>query len=886
MNIRNRFNLSLLAIQHSWVTICVWIAVSVAGLFAFSSLEYALFPNITFPVVVVNVNAQASLEATTVEAQLTIPIEESLQSLEGLDKLYSSTYPGQTAITLLFSPGTSLEASTQKVDRILEELKLPPQATYEVIPFNLNESTAVSYAIQSESKSLTQLTQIAQEQIIPTIAELPGVLTVNFLGEGLVGDGELPESLVSKFPTLVRFDGENALAFEVVKSEEANTLAVVKLVEQAVQSLQSELEEVQFTLAQTQADYIREATQATIDALIVAIALAVAVIFGFLRNVPATLITALAIPLSLLGTFIVMALFGFNLETITLLAIALVIGIIVDDAIVEIENIARHIEAGETPRQAAILATSEIGLTVSASTLTIVAVFLPVAFMGGTVGQFFKPFGLTVSAAVLMSLLVARTLSPVLAIYWLKVQQTEPTSRRSPLVNYYYNLLHWSLHHRHLVVAIALVTFIAGIALTPLIPQGFIPKLDRGEFNLTYTTSLPQLSSPSAAAQSQSNSPEPESSPASGDFNWLADLANPTNFLLSRTRNVGQQLEAAVLRSPAVESIYTLVGVEGEPNRGRLYIKLKPDRQVSTAEVQSQIRDTLPSLPGVTLSIEDIQFINTKSQKSLQVGLLGENLALLRRTAEAIKARVEDLPGFVDVSVSADAETKIERRDGQRVVYLEANLGSGQALGGATDQIVDVAQSLLPEGVSLDLGSDSARSAQVLESFAGTLSLSVICMLAVLLLLFGRLLEPIVVGLCLPLAVVGAMLGLLVTQSEFDMISVIGLIFLLGLLDKNALLLMDYANQLRKSGLSRTEALLKTGVVRLRPILMTTASTILGMLPIAAGLGAGAELRQPMAVAIIGGLITSSLLSLIVVPVVYTLLEDAWGRVFKRRKYG
>ncbi|NER97984.1 MAG: efflux RND transporter permease subunit, partial [Symploca sp. SIO1B1] len=193
-----------------------------------------------------------------------------------------------------------------------------------------------------------------------------------------------------------------------------------------------------------------------------------------------------------------------------------------------------------------------------------------------------------------------------------------------------------------------------------------------------------------------------------------------------------------------------------------------------------------------------------------------------------------------------------------------------------------VAQDILPDGVEIDLKGDSARIGSIFGSFAGTLALSVICMLSLLLLVFGRLLEPLVVGLSLPLSIVGAMLALLVTQSDFGMISLIGLIFLLGLLDKNALLLMDYANQLRKSGLSRTEAVLETGVVRLRPIMMTTASTILGMLPIALGLGAGSELRQPMAVAIIGGLITSTLLSLIVVPVLYTLLEDLWLKVFKR----
>jgi multidrug efflux pump subunit AcrB len=246
------------------------------------------------------------------------------------------------------------------------------------------------------------------------------------------------------------------------------------------------------------------------------------------------------------------------------------------------------------------------------------------------------------------------------------------------------------------------------------------------------------------------------------------------------------------------------------------------------------------------------------------------------------------LPEFVDVSITGvaregDTLTAIERRNGQRVAYLSANLSEGQALGDATNQVVELAETTLPEAVSLGLGADSARIGEVLGGFLKTLGFSVLCMLIVLFLPFGRLLEPLVVGLSLPLAIVGAMVGFLVTQSAFGMASVIGLLFLLGLLDKNALLLMDYTNQLRSAGLSRLDALMKTGPVRFRPILMTTASTILGMTPIALGWGAGAELREPMAVAIIGGLVTSTLLSLVVVPVLYTLLEDGWMSLRPKR---
>ncbi|MDA0867257.1 MAG: efflux RND transporter permease subunit, partial [Cyanobacteria bacterium] len=731
-------------------------------------------------------------------------------------------------------------------------------------------------------------------------------------------------------PTLIRFDRQDALAVQVVKQGKANTLEVVDRVEAAVQGIQADLPEVQLTLALTQADYIQAATQATIDSLLGAIVIAVLVIFGFLRSWRATLITALAIPLSLLGTSIVMAIYGFNLETITLLALALVIGIIVDDAIVEIENIVRHMEQGASPHQAALIATEEIGLTVSASTLTIVAVFLPVAFMGGTVGQFFKPFGLTISASVLISLLVARTLTPVLAVYWLRARHLgQPSSGQdalptSGLERNYSGLLQWALSHRGLVVGLAIASFLAGIAIIPLIPQGFIPQLDRGEFYLNYTVPLPEM--PDAAQLleqarlSGQGQPESLDGALDGDSdgaNLVPDQApldlgplpdadlpstlpsavpstlprDPRGAILAQALADAEPLEAQVFQLPEVTSVLTTVGGRGQPNQGSLYIKLRQDRDRDTAAIQAQLRQDLPTLDGIVTSVEDVQFVDIGGEKPLQVVLLGENLDRLQQAVTKIKAEIETIPGFADIRISGEANTadetvEITRRNGQRVAYISANLTEGKALGDATNQVVAIAQAVIPSDIRIDLRGDSARSGEVLGSFGKTLLLAVGCMLTVLLIPFGRLLEPAVVGLTLPLSVVGAMLALLVTRSDFGMVSLLGLLFLLGLLDKNALLLMDYANQLRRSGLQRTDAILKTGLVRLRPILMTTASTVLGMTPIALGLGAGAELRQPMAVAIIGGLLTSTLLSLIVVPVFYSLLEDGWNRLVRRSPKG
>ncbi|MBE9231036.1 efflux RND transporter permease subunit [Cuspidothrix issatschenkoi LEGE 03284] len=896
---RESFNISKLAIKFSWLTVCFWIGVTVAGVLAFSSLKYALFPDITFPVVVVN--AQAPLtSALETEEKLTKIIEESLKSVAGLEDIRSSTYPGQTAVVSSFVVGTNLETATSKVTQVVNQLNLPKNANKKIISLNLNESAAVSYAIESSTRNIYNLRQLAKDKIVPTIAKLPGVLKVSLLGDG---NNAPPPTATNGLPpagTLVRFNGKEALAFQVIKKGDANTLEVVSRVEKEVQQLRSGLKDVTLTLAATQAEYIRNATHSTIDALIEAIILSVVVIFPFLWNWQATLISALAIPISLLGTFIVMAIYGFNLETITLLALALVIGSIVDDAIVDVENIMRHIEEGKTPREAALIATNEIGLTVTAATFTAVAVFLPIGLMGGVIGQFFKPFGITVSAAMLTSLLVARTLSPVLAIYWLKAKPSNSPQKQSKIWlefdQAYRNLLAWSLQHRMIVVTLAVGSFIAGIALIPLIPKGFIPKLDRGEFNIVYTAPLPslpavlgqgrtgELGQPGGQVEQTGQKDKLGNSSLSAAALAASSSSIPIPNPLNDSLAVAKKLEEVVRKSPAVATVFTTVGSrEGEPNKGTLYVKLKEERELKTAQVQDQLRAALPKLAGVTTSVEDIQFVDTGGQKPLQIALQGNDLKALTTAAKAVKARIEKISGFADVTITGESHQQdtilqIERLNNQRVAYIGANLGENLTLGDATDKVIAEAKAVIPAGVSLNLGGDSARQNEVFGSFGTTLGLSALCIIVVLIWLFKSWVDPIVIGLSLPLAIVGALLALLFTKSDFGMISLIGFVFLLGITNKNAILIVDYINQLRDSGLERTDAILKAGPVRLRPIMMTTAATILGMVPIALGLGAGSELRSPMAVSIAGGLVSSTILSLFVVPVFYAILDDWFPR--------
>jgi multidrug efflux pump subunit AcrB len=945
-SLRQRFNISRSAIALPWLTVYIWLAISVAGLLAFSSLKYALFPDITFPVVVVSAQAPTETSLDT-EKTLTTAIEQPLLSLNGLDLINSSSYPGQSVVSVAFNPGINLESATKEVRDNIYRLSLPPQTDIQVSSINLNESAVISYVIKqgtgnthssasphsrasgeqgTETSGLETLAKIAQTKVIPSLSSVSGVLKINLLGDA---ETRTPDEISEEAPTLVRYNGENGLALEVIKKGDANALDVVNEVQRIITKLEKQLPEIKFILAQTEADYIQEATKATIHDLLLAIILAISIVYPFLRNWRATFITALAIPLSLLGTCIVIAIFGFKLETITLLALALVIGIIVDDAIVDVENISRHIEAGKSPQEAATIGTDEIGMTVTASTLAIAAVFLPIAFMNNTVGQFFKPFGIVISAAVLISLLVSRTLSPVLAIWFLKRNRESSVvgangysqgkarqfggflrialARRADsevsseykapplwesgvgrLGKYYRFILYWSLRNRKTTIAIALIAFVAGIALIPLIPKGFIPKLDRGEFNIVYTTPLPKLASifkpeNAAIASTKPKSKSETNSIFGGDgFNLIDELAkSPEKILLSKTEKVGKQIETVVMRSPEIESAFTTIGKRGEINKGKIYVKLKENSQLTTAQIQEQIRASLPAIKGVTTSVEDLKFVDAGTEKPLKVGIVGSDLKTLGAIATKVKSNLEKFPGFVDVTATYEKEevdriTRIDRLNGKRVAYISSNLSQKLALGDATETVITEIKKILPNNYNMVLDGESAHSNTVLNSFIPTLLVSAICMLAFLILPFGRLLEPLVIGLSLPLSIIGSMVALLLTQSDFGIISLIGLVFLIGLLNKNGILLLDYTNQLRQQGLSRHRAILKAGVTRLRPILMTTASTILGMLPIAFGFGAGAELRQPMAVAIIGGLVTCTLLSLIVIPVLYTLLEDLW----------
>ncbi len=831
--IKRFFSISRLAVDYPAATLILWIALSALGVWSFLSLKLALFPDITFPVVLVTAHT-TQIDPSTNERNVTTPLEAALKPLHGINRIHSLSYPEFVEIDLSFDVGGDLTAARRDVAAAIGSVTLPAGTTVTVTPVNLNETYVVTYALSAPGASMADLARLAAAKVTPALKSVPGVLKAEIIGGTTTGPNA----------SSYRFDGKPAVAIAVVKAGDANALDVAEACDDAVTAIAPTLKPASLVRASTQATFIREAARSTQEALGLAVLLAVLVIWPFLGDLRATAISAFAIPTSLLGTAVVMRILHFNLETITLLALALVVGVIVDDAIVAVENIVRHLEDGEKPREAALRANKEIGRTLVATTLTIVAVFLPIGLMGGTLGRFFKPFGLTASAAVLFSLLAARTLSPTLAAAWLKPRPPERINRTEARYPWYRAALQWSLEHRLAVVGIALAAFLAGIALIPFIPKGFIPHLDRGEFHVTFQT--------------------------------------PIGTSVDETLRAAERLEAAVRKDPDVAQVFTTIGGRGtQSNQGLLDVILKPNRSAKTIDVESRVRGLLPDLDGVRASVADVPFVGSDTTKALQFAIVGNDLTQLREAGRNFEHVLAQSPGFVDVAATGLSDgtpfSAIEHVGGQRAVQIESDLVPTLLLGDATDKVATLAQTLLPKGITLKFAGSSADVVNTFRNFAFSLGLSVVAIVVVLVLLFRSWIDPLVISVSLPLSIVGALFALWVTRSEFGLISLMGVIFLLGLVNKNAILLVDSINRLRREGAGCHEAILTAGSQRLRPIAMTTGATILGMLPIALGFGAGAELRAPMAVSIIGGLITSTLLSLIVVPVAYTLAEDLSG---------
>ncbi len=827
----NRFSsISQIAIDYPQATIALWALLSIAGVFAFLNLKLALFPDITFPVVIVTASTN-EIDVARNEQEVTDPIEAALRTVHGISREHSLTYPQFVALDVSFDVSTSLSARRDQVAAALATVRLPAGTKISIATENLNEVPVVTYALTQPGRTMQQLAKFAHDEVAPKLAAQGGVLKVDVTGGQSTGVDA----------SAYRVDGQPAVAVDVVKRASAYTLDVSDEAAATMAAIGASNPDLDITRTAEQETFIREATGATQEALAIAVILAVMVILLFLRDWRATAISAVAIPVSLLGTACIMWLFHFNLETITLLALALVVGVIVDDAIVAVENIVRHLEAGENAMQAAFSANKEIGRTLVAASSTVVAVFLPIGLMNGTLGQFFRAFGITASAAVLFSLLAARTLSPTLAAWTLRPRGGTSETYRDRAHRQYRSILTWALGHRRYVIALAVIAFVAGLALIPFIPKGFIPHLDRGEF--------------------------------------LVDFHTPLGTSLSDTEKIAAILEESIRKDPAVTDVYTAIGArQGQSNAGTIDVRLRRARKVTTLDVEDAVRSRLPVLDGVVATVGDLPFVGSDTTKPLQFALVSSDLDSLRTAGRQFEHRVAHLKGVLDVSTSGLSDgtpfSAIEHVDGRRAVQITADLSPNLAIGDANDEVLALAHKYVPKGIALKFGGTSQDAQTTFRDFGIALAASVIAIFFVLVILFRSWVDPLVITVALPLSIVGALFALWVTRADFGLISLMAVIFLFGLVNKNAILLVDRINKLRELKYARRDAILDAGAQRLRPIVMTTSATILGMLPIALGFGAGAELRAPMAVAIIGGLVSSTILSLIVIPVAYTIFDD------------
>jgi HAE1 family hydrophobic/amphiphilic exporter-1 len=1012
-------------------------ALLVLGAFSYSRLPVEQFPDVTFPVVVVQTEYPGA-SPENVEEEVTRRVEESVNTISRIKTLSSRSYEGLSVVIIEFDLSVDPKLAAQDVREKIalirsgfrDEIKEP-----RVSRFNPDDFPIVSVAVQSSGRSLRELTTLTDQVIKKRLENVGGVgqatlvggvkreikvyLNLETMEAQKIGADQVVKALQSEnqevpagsilspsqekivqlrarltgpqdFRNLIvarrgaagktaavtlgaiaeiedgqqeeenaaLVNGQRALSVDIVKAQGENTIAVVDGVRRVTKELQGFLPaDVKIDIVRDASTSIRNSVADVKKTMLEGGLLTIAIVFLFLASWRSTVITGLTLPIALIGTFLFIYAFGFTLNVLTLMALSLSVGLLIDDAIVVRENIVRHVALGADHHTAALEGTREIGLAVLATTLSIVAVFLPVGFMGGIIGRFFHQFGLTVVAAVLISMFVSFTLDPMLSSIW---HDPEAEGKFGPgplgrtmawfhdfmarVSEKYEGLLGWSLAHRKTVVALAVATFASSCGMLKFVGTEFVPEPDLSELQVQFKT--------------------------------------PVGASLELTSQKARQAEAALREFPEVKYTYATVNtgfVQGK-NKVNIFVQLVPrkERKRSQNDLTKPMRERLGRIAGIELQ-QIGAFKTVSSGKPLQVSILGQERKVLVEIAAQVMAAVREVPGAVDAESSDEAAKPQVSVELKRELASDLGIGvgqvaatlrpllAGQAVGnwrGPDDQYYDVqvrlsradrarAEDLArvplastqidangsPRMVSLreiatiapgsgpqqinrkeqlrevlitanvfnrpagDAANDlrakldriamppgyrytmGGSSKDIQESFAyalQALALAVIFIYLILASQFGSFIQPVAIMMSLPLSLIGVVLALIAFRSTLNIFSIIGFIMLMGLVTKNAILLVDFVNQERRAGKPRTDAVLAAGRIRLRPILMTTLAMIFGMIPLALGLGEGGEQRSPMGQAVIGGVITSGLLTLVVVPVIYTYLDDlaAWVKRF------
>ncbi|MEP0548159.1 MAG: efflux RND transporter permease subunit [Rhodothermales bacterium] len=793
-------------------------------------------------------------------------------------------------------------------------------------------------------------------------AQFAGVVVANRNGTPIrLGEVATIQDATEEERSLAFVDGERAVALDILKVSGANTVEVAEQVIEAVHEIQAALPAgTSLQVIRDNSVMIRHSVEDVIFELLLGALLTIIIVMLFLNDIKATTITSLALPVSVISAFIVMNVLGFTLNILTLMALSLSIGILIDDAIVVIENIVRHREMGKDHFTAAGEGTREIFLAVLATTLTIVAVFVPVAFMGGIIGKFFYQFGVTVAVAVLVSLFVSFTLTPMMSAHWgVEPHKAEHGKSKNPIKNFiaafntwfdrgaekYSGLIGWALGHRKAVIVLAIASFFAALMLFPFIGGGFMPTTDDAEFAVQFDS--------------------------------------PDGSSLAYTREKAVQIGEVVGEIEGVDYTYTTVGAgaTGTVTGGNIFVKLTPssERELSQQELMVVARERLKPVFGVDISVlaagglggataplavevrgpdvEGLQALSLQvedavanatgvvdvtnslgqprpeyrievrrdlaNELGLDIGAVaatvrpvlagqtvttwedptGEERDVVLQVAAEQRRSVEDIAripiatsntaaggGSITVPLSqvariveGTAPSQIDRNDLQRVATISASNVPELSISEASANIeTELAKVTLPPGYSVRLGGETEQLAETTGYVIQAILLAIILIFLILASQFESISQPFAIMMSLPLSLIGVLLALLITGDTLNMMSMIGVILLFGLVTKNAILIVDNINERRREGKDRWTSVVEAGQVRLRPIMMTTLAMIAGMLPIAIGMGEGGGFRAPMARAVIGGLITSTMLTLLVVPVAYTYFDDFGGWIKSR----
>ena len=762
------------------------------------------------------------------------------------------------------------------------------------------------------------------EALAATPLALSGGRTVRLSDLGQVID------TASEARSFATMDGNPVVSFGVLRATGASDLGVGERVKTRVAEIEDAHPGLTITLIDDTTDYTEGNYHSAMDTLYEGAALAIVVVFLFLRSWRATLITALALPLSILPTFFVMQWLGFSLNTVSLLGITLVTGILVDDAIVEIENIVRHIHMGKPAYEASEEAAGEIGLTVIAISFTIVAVFAPVSFMSGIAGQYFRQFGLTVAVAVLFSLLVARLITPLVAAYFLKGAPGAAEPPDGIVMRAYMRLLNWTLHHRGVTLVAGVALFAGSIYSATLLPGEFIPAADEGR--VVISAELPPGATlddtralTDEIARRAQQVPEVRSVFVEGgtsDINsarvtvtlgpkdtrdrssfeiedqlkgLMAGLPDArVNFLagngqrdvtLSILADTEAQAAAAASRlADAMRGLDALRNVTNAASLRRPEIRITPKPQLA-----AELGVTASALARTIL----VATIGDSDANLAKFGIDGRQIPVVVRVARDVRRDLERMQGqrvptasgeFVPLGVVADialasGPASIERYDRQTRVTLEADLAPGAVLGPAIAAVQALPEAARMQGATLQTSGDAEIMGEVFASFGQAMGAGILLVYVVLVLLFGSFVTPFTIILSLPLAIGGAIFALFLTGNAISLPVVIGFLMLMGIVTKNAIMLVEFALTAMAAGATRAEAMLDAGHKRARPIVMTTIAMAAGMMPSALAIGAGGEFRAPMAIAVIGGLLLSTLLSLVFVPSLFTVMNAAKTRV-------